>query len=83
MALLILAFRPGPRHSQIVAKLMEIAHCGAVTHLETELLLEISMELDSRPVKLASLARVLLALALRDLVSVPVSPGVLAPQASS
>ena len=38
---------------------MEVAHRGAVTHLETELLLEISMELDSRPVKLASLARIL------------------------
>src|SRR4029077_13519396 len=38
---------------------MEVAHRGAVTHLETELLLEKSMELDSRPVKLAGLARIL------------------------
>ena len=38
---------------------MEVAHRRAVTHLEPELLLEISMELDSRPVKLAGLARIL------------------------
>jgi len=46
----ILTFRPGARHPQIVAKFMEVAHRGAVTYFEPKLLLEISMELDSRPV---------------------------------
>ena len=55
----ILAFWPGARPPQIVAKLMEVAHCGAVTRLEPELLLEKSMDFDSHPVKLASLARIL------------------------
>ena len=38
---------------------MKVAHRGAVTHLETELLFEKSMDFNSRPVKLASLARIL------------------------
>jgi hypothetical protein len=38
---------------------MKVAHCGAVTDFEPELLLEKSMNFDPCPVKLSSLARIL------------------------
>jgi hypothetical protein len=55
----ILALWPRPRHPQIVAYLMEVAHHGAITHFEPELLFEPAMDFDSPPVQLASLAPIL------------------------
>jgi hypothetical protein len=54
----ILAFWPRPQHTQIVAKLMEVARRRAVTHFELKLLFEQPWILT--PVQwLASLARFL------------------------
>ena len=55
----ILAFRPRPRHPQIVAQLVEVAHRRAVTQFESKLFLKPAMDFDPRPVKLSSLARIL------------------------
>jgi hypothetical protein len=38
---------------------MEVAHRGAVTHFEPELLFEPAVDLDPRPVKLSGLAGIL------------------------
>jgi hypothetical protein len=54
----ILAFWPRPQHTQIVAKLMEVARRRAVTHFELKLLFEPAMDFDCA-VWLASLARFL------------------------